>query len=157
MKIYSGNSYATLTLTTNVGLVATVGHFYRGEPIYLENGFKVMKVELSEKYDYFIGYTDFTKPSKVALMDLQVGDEVIIRTDKRDIRVTITDKFQHGKTFVYKFFSGFIEEGDSGSPVIYGNDVIVGYVTYKNLFYSIYPVFEAMDKLMRRVAQKSSQ
>lgn len=157
MKIYSGNSYATLTLTTSSGLVATVGHFYRGEPIYLENGFKVMKVEISEKYDYFIGYTDFTKPSKVALIDLEVGDEVIIRTDKRDIRVTITDKFLHGKIYVYKFYSGFIEEGDSGSPVIYGDDIIVGYVTHKNLFYSIRAIIEGIDKLMKRVAQKSSQ
>ena len=150
MKIYSANNVATVTFTTSTGLVVTVGHFYRGEPLYLEGGIKVTKIVVSEKYDYFIGYSQFRYPSVVAVADLGIGDRVIIRTDRRDIEVVITNVIQYGKYKRYMFEPRVIEEGDSGSPVMI-DDKIIGYVTHVNSFMSIEPVLDAIVNIAKRM------
>ena len=155
MKIYSANSVATVTFTTSTGLVATVGHFYRGEPLYLEGGIKVVKVVISEKYDYFIGYSQFKHPSVVAVAELGIGDKVVIRTDRRDIEVTITDVIPYGKYKRYKFEPRVIEEGDSGSPVLI-DEKIVGYVTHVNSFMSIEPILIEITNLAKKMKRAST-
>ena len=154
MKIYSGNSHATLTLTTGGGFVATVGHFFRGEPLYLEGGIKVVKVELSTAYDYFIGFCEYKKPTNIGVVNLDVGDTVIIRTDNRDIAVKIVEALPFGKYYRYKFTPRGISNGDSGSPVIY-EDMVVGYVTHDNAFSSIAPILEALYKWARKLSRAS--
>ena len=148
MKIYSGNSYATVTLTTQGGIIATVGHFYRGEPLYLEGGIKVGKIELSTAHDYFIGFCEYKKPSTVAIAQLNVGDTVIIRTDKRDIPAKIAEVIPERKYNRYKLTSKVTSRGDSGSPVIYEGH-IVGYVTHENAFTSIAPILEAIQRIVK--------
>jgi len=155
VKIYSGNSYATVTLTTGGGFIASVGHFFRGEPLYLEGGIKVAKVELSKTYDYFIGFCEYKKPTKVGIVDLDVGDTVFIRTDNRDIEVKIVEVLPLGKYYKYKFTPRAISKGDSGSPVIY-DDMVVGYVTHEIAFNSIAPVLEAIYKWIKKLSKSSA-
>lgn len=155
MKIYSGNSFATVTLTTKGGFIASVGHFYMGEPLYLEGGIKVIKVELSTTYDYFIGFCDYKKPTNVGLINLDVGDTVVIRTDHGDIKAKITEVLPVGKSYKYKFLPRAITKGDSGSPVIY-EDLVVGYVTHENAFNSISVVLDSLQRLAKRLTKKQA-
>lgn len=156
MKIYSANSEATVTLTTSIGLVATVGHFYRGEPVHIEHRIKVLKLRISERYDYFIGLSNLKAPSKIAVVDLNVGDEVVIKTDRGSYRVRITEVMPLGsKYFRYKFEPSIVDEGDSGSPVYYDN-VIVGYVTHTNVFNSIAPMLDGLLEAAKKLGSTKS-
>lgn len=165
MKIVSANSEATVTLTTSVGIIATVAHFYRGEPLYIRgvgnNHIRVMKLRLSDKYDYFLGYTEHLKiPSKVAVVDLDRGDEVIVKTDRGSYTVKITDVIPIGRYYRYKFTPRVADDGDSGSPVYLrtdDGDVIVGYLTHVAAFTSIAPILDAITEEMKKFAKAKTQ
>jgi len=151
MKIYSRNRSATVTLTTSQGIVATVGHFYRGDPVTLDNGYFVSTAVVSTTYDYYLGVTDFRHPTKVAIVDL-IGKTVEIHTDRGVYTARVERKIDDVTYILDKHIA---VDGDSGSPVMI-DGIVVGYITHTNAIKSIKPVLRGILSLAKKLTPSTS-
>lgn len=125
MKIYSKGNEATITFVTQDGIVFTVGHFYRGEPVLIEKRIPVKTITIAKVMDYYIG-----------ISPLKIGSTINFSQLDYDMPIRV-----EGNTKKYGRVLKPISErlwltnvpvvaGESGSPVLDENDAIIAYVTH---------------------------
>lgn len=164
MKIYSASNAATVTFVSKIGIVATVLHFYRGLPVYLETKRGAVELSKSKKYDIWLGFSDSlvgSPPVKIspnASQFLKPGMEVEIHTDNGIKRAMITRVIQVPETrfprYVLDYSVG--EKGDSGAPVKI-DGVIVGYLTHSNAFLPSDPLYSLYIDVAKNFSKELAQ
>lgn len=126
MKIYSKGREATVTFVTSKGVVFTVGHFYRGNPVLIENKIPVKMITVARVMDYFIGVTPLRIGVNINLSMLDYNMPIIINGN--------TTKYGRVKEPVdtFRWSTNIpVVEGESGAPVIdQENNAIIAYVTH---------------------------
>lgn len=149
MKISSRGNVATVTFVGKIGLVASVGHFYRGDPVLIDNTVPVEKIQLSTKYDYFLGYCNLRMGAKLTLVYPKKGMTVIINNRHYEI-VDIVDEYRWE-------VNGYFREGESGTAVYNENREIIGYVIESSLVSSIIPVFKAIKQYLGKIQNEATE
>lgn len=164
MKIYSKGREATVTFITSHGIVFTVGHFYRGNPVLIENKIPVKVLTISKNLDYLIGITPLRIGAKINLLAFDYNMPIIIKgnTEKYGRIIEPVDNFRWLTSIP-------VVEGESGSPVIDPETkAIIGYVTHgvisgsiiipiASVYNKIQDAIEKASKLISEEKQESSK
>lgn len=132
MKIYSKGNEATVTFITSQGVVFTVGHFYRGEPVLIENRIPVRTVTVAKRMDYYIGVAPIKMGATIAIEPLDYNMQIMIKGNT----------VKYGRLIrplnIFFWLSDIpVSKGESGAPVLDMEGKIIGYVTHGTIGGSI--------------------
>ena len=151
MKIYSKGREATVTFITSQGVVFTVGHFYRGEPVLIENRIPVKTFSIAKIMDYYIGVAPIRMGATIAIEPLDYDMQIMIKGD--------TVKYGRLIKPLNAFFwltNIPVTKGESGAPVLDMQGKIIGYVTHASPNGSIIrPFNDMLVKTIQSVSEKA--
>lgn len=150
MKIYSKDREATVTFITSTGLVFTVGHFYRGQPVLIEGKIPVKTLTVAKKLDYYMGIAPIRMSATLSVEPLDYNMQIVVRGN--------TVKYGRILAPLNQFFwltNVPVSKGESGSPVLTLDGKIMGYITHASIHGSIMRPFN--DMLLKTIQSASER
>lgn len=149
MKIYSNGREATVTFITSTGVVFTVGHFYRGEPVLVENRIPVKTITVAKIMDYYLGVAPIKSRATIVITSLDYNMQIMIKGN-----VTKYGRVLRPLNTFFWLTNIPVTSGESGAPVLDMQGRIIGYVTHASPNGSI---IRSFNETMLRSIQAASE